>query len=64
MLTTLREVWGAIPIKPESDTNGWFGTFRKGGELPLWTGTSDVPISERISLPDPQQTIFCRRHGA
>ena len=30
-----------------------FGTFRTGGEFPLWTGTSDVSVSERISLPDP-----------
>jgi hypothetical protein len=28
-----------------------------GDERPLWTGTSDVPVSERISLPDPKTTF-------
>jgi hypothetical protein len=40
-----------------SDSFNITGTFRTGGELPLWTGTSNVSVSERLSLPDPVQTF-------
>ncbi|WP_210250133.1 hypothetical protein, partial [Microvirga aerophila] len=30
---------------------------RKYTECQLWTGTTDVLVSERISLPDPFQTF-------
>jgi hypothetical protein len=33
------------------------GTIRTGTELPLWTGTSDVPAGKRISLPDLTRTL-------
>ena len=34
------------------------GTRRKYTERQLWTGTTDVLVSERISLPDPIQTLI------
>ncbi|WP_210207548.1 hypothetical protein, partial [Microvirga aerophila] len=40
------------------------GTFRTGGELQLWIRTSDVDVSERISLPDPFETFgICINRG-
>ena len=37
------------------------GRFPTGGDLPLWTGTSEVPVSERFSLPDPERTFNCSK---
>src|SRR3712207_5524802 len=51
-MRALVEVTRHDVLVPTTRTTGR-GTKRTWAELPLWIGTSDGPVSEHISLPDP-----------